>query len=386
MATAAQPYPEISPRASAGLGFSAGALLLACVFALVVLGLTILYSASRAAPAEAMNLLGRQVIWVGLAGVSCMVAAHLPLERLRSLSWLFFLGSMVLLVLVLIPGIGAEVNGSWRWIQFGPVNLQASEFSKIGLVFCLAHYLAHHQRHRKSFLRGFLVPMALIGAWSILILLQPDFGTAALCGVVGFTLLFLFGTRLRYLLPSVSLAGAAFSVLVYLDPVRRARILAFVDVEGNRSGSSYQLYQGLLAFASGGITGKGLGNGRQQMHYLPEAHTDFIFAIVGEELGLVTTLGTVGLYIVLFLVGLRLLSRAPNLHQFLLVQGALLLIIYQALINLGVVTGLLPTKGMSLPFVSYGGSNLVVMFFFIGILLNAHRNWSKPSWTRPREL
>lgn len=386
MATAVRPYPEVQPPAPAGTGSSAGALLLLCVVALVVLGLTILYSASRAAPAEATSLLIRQVIWLGLAGVSCLVAAHLPLERLRSLSWLFFLGSMLLLILVLIPGIGAEVNGSRRWIRFGPINLQASEFSKIGLVFCLAHYLAHHQRYRKTFWRGFSLPMLLIGMWSVLILVEPDFGTAALCGAVGFTLLFLFGTRLWYLLPSVSLAGAAFSVLVYLDPVRRARILAFVDVEGNRTGSSYQLYQGLLAFASGGITGKGIGNGRQQMHYLPEAHTDFIFAIVGEELGLITTLGTVGLYLVLFLVGIRLLSRAPNLYQFLLVQGAILLIIYQALINLGVVTGLLPTKGMALPFVSYGGSNLVVMFFLIGILLNAHRNWNKPSWTRPREL
>lgn len=386
MAMAITSSPEHHPSAPPAASFAGGALVLVCVSALVILGLTILYSATRSVPEHATALLIRQGVWLGLAFGFCAIGAYLPLDRMRSLSWLFLLGSALLLVAVLIPGIGAEINGSRRWIRLGPLNFQPSEFSKVGLIFCLAHYLAHHQRYRKEFLRGFFLPLTLVGLWSGLILLQPDFGTAALCGALGFTLLFLFGTRLLFLIPSGGLALAAFSVLVYLDPVRMARITAFLDVEGNRQDSSYQLWQGLLAFASGGLQGTGLGNGRQQMYFLPEAHTDFIFAIVGEELGLVFTLGTVALYLILFTAGMRLLSRAPNLYQFLLVQGAILLIIFQALINLGVVTGLLPTKGMSLPFVSYGGSNLVVMFFLVGILLNAYRTWGRPSWTQPREL
>lgn len=386
MAIATTPNPGNRLPVPAIASFGGGALVLVCVCALAILGLTILYSASRSVPEHATALLLRQCIWLALAVVFCAVGAFLPLDRMRSLSWLFLLGSALLLTLVLIPSIGSEVNGSRRWIRFGPINLQPSEFSKVGLIFCLAHYLAHHQRFRKEFLRGFFLPLGLVGMWVGLIFLEPDFGTAALCGVVGFTLLFLFGTRLRYLIPAGGIALTAFSILVYLDPVRKARILAFLDVEGNRTDSSYQLWQGMLAFAGGGIQGTGLGNGRQQMHFLPEAHTDFIFAIVGEELGLIFTLGTVALYLILFTAGIRLLSRAPNLYQFLLVQGAILLIIFQALINLGVVTGLLPTKGMSLPFVSYGGSNLVVMFFLVGIILNAYRTWGKPSWTQPREL
>jgi len=366
--------------------FAGGTMISLCVAALVILGLTMLYSASRAVPSEAGSLLIRQCLWLVIALISGLTASVIPLSKTGNFSWVFLLGSLALLAAVLVPGIGSEVNGSRRWINFGPVNLQSSEISKVGLVFCLAHFLAQHQRYRREFLRGFLVPLCLIGLWSGFIILQPDFGTAALCAIVGFSLLFLFGVRLSYLAPAVGLGGILFGVLIYLNPVRLSRILAFMDVEGNRYGASYQLWQGLLAFASGGIQGAGLGNGRQQLHYLPEAHTDFIFAILGEELGIFFSLGTVALYICIFIAGIRLLSRAPNLYEYLLLQGAHLFIIYQALINFGVVTGLLPTKGISLPFVSYGGSNLLVMFFFTGMIINAYRTWGKPSWTRPREL
>ena len=173
---------------------------------------------------------------------------------------------------------------------------------------------------------------------------------------------------------------------MYHDPVRLQRITSFLDVEGNRSDSSYQLWQGILAFGAGGVQGVGLGAGRQQMSFLPEAHTDFIFAIVGEELGLVFTLGVVTLFMTLFFVGVLQLKRAPNLYQYLLVMGALLFLTLQALINIGVVTGCLPTKGMSLPFISYGGSNLVFMFVLTGIILNGFRAWELPVLRRQREL
>lgn len=199
-------------------------------------------------------------------------------------------------------------------------------------------------------------------------------------------MLFLAGVHLKYLIPTALVALTGFSVAVYLDPVRLQRITSFLDVEGNRSDSAYQLWQGILAFGAGGIQGVGLGAGRQQMSFLPEAHTDFIFAIVGEELGFVFTAGVVVLFMTLFFIGILQLKRAPNLYQYLLVMGALLFITFQALINIGVVTGCLPTKGMSLPFISYGGSNLVFMFVLTGIILNGFRSWELPALRKQRDL
>ena len=197
-------------------------------------------------------------------------------------------------------------------------------------------------------------------------------------------MLFLAGVRLRFLIPTGIFALTLFAIAIYNDPVRLARITSFLNVDGNRADSSYQLWQGILAFVAGGFDGVGLGVGRQQMSFLPEAHTDFIFAIVGEELGFVFTAGVVILFMTLFFVGVMQLKRAPDLYQYLLVVGALLLITYQALINIGVVTGCLPTKGMSLPFISYGGSNLVLMFTLTGIILNGFRSWRMPTLARQR--
>ena len=191
---------------------------------------------------------------------------------------------------------------------------------------------------------------------------------------------------LKFLIPTGVAAIILFSVAVYNDPVRLQRITSFLDVEGNRSDGSYQLWQGILAFGAGGIEGVRLGAGRQQMAFLPEAHTDFISAIVGEELGLIFTLSVVILFMLLFYIGVLQLKRAPNLYEYLLVMGALLFVTLQALINVGVVTGCLPTKGMSLPFISYGGSNLVFMFILIGIILNGFRAWELPEMPRQREL
>ncbi|MFI5205766.1 MAG: FtsW/RodA/SpoVE family cell cycle protein, partial [Candidatus Paceibacterales bacterium] len=177
-----------------------------------------------------------------------------------------------------------------------------------------------------------------------------------------------------------------FAGAILADPVRLKRITAFLDVEGNKFDSSYQLWQGMLAFAAGGVTGVGLGNGRQQLSFLPEAHNDFIFPVIGEELGLFFSSGVVILYGVIFFLGVKILRLAPNLFYFSLASGSLLCIIFQALINIGVVTGLLPTKGMSLPFISYGGTNLILVFVLIGVLLNCLRTWSKQPLDESREL
>jgi cell division protein FtsW len=264
--------------------------------------------------------------------------------------------------------------------------LQVSEVGKLGLLFMMAHYLAANRRNLDDVLRGFIVPCGMLAVICGLIFIEPDFGTAFLCGAVGGIMLYLAGLRLKFLIPTAIAALTLFSVAVYHDPVRLQRITSFLDVEGNRSDSSYQLWQGILAFGAGGVQGVGLGAGRQQMSFLPEAHTDFIFAIVGEELGLVFTLGVVVLFMTLFFVGVLQLKRAPDLYQYLLIMGALLFVTLQALINIGVVTGCLPTKGMSLPFISYGGSNLVFMFVLTGIILNGFRSWELPALWRQREL
>jgi cell division protein FtsW len=197
---------------------------------------------------------------------------------------------------------------------------------------------------------------------------------------------FLAGSRFIFVIPAILLAVGLFSIMVYNDPVRLARVTSFLHIQENISTGAYQLWQGILAFGAGGYLGVGLGNGRQQFSFLPEAHTDFIFAILGEELGLVATLTVVLLFLAIFLVGMFQLRRAPNLFQFLLGIGSLLFIVLQAVINIGVVTGSFPTKGMSLPFISYGGSNLVVVFVFTGILLNLFRQWEKPIVSKAREL
>lgn len=356
------------------------------VLALTFLGLVVLFSASQSMHEDPTTLLRKQLIWLVIASFIGVFAFLVNLEALRAWAYLLGAGSLVMLALVLVPGIGVEVNGARRWMEFGPMRLQVSEIGKLGLLFLMSHYLAAHRRDLDDFLKAYLVPCAILGFFCGLIILEPDFGTAFLCGAVGGILMFLAGTRLKFLIPTGLLALTLFSVAVYHDPIRLQRITSFLDVEGNRADSAYQLWQGMLAFGAGGLQGVGLGEGRQQMSFLPEAHTDFIFAIVAEELGFFFTTGVVLLYMTIFFIGVLQLRRAPNLYQYLLVMGALLFITFQALINIGVVTGSLPTKGMSLPFISYGGSNLVLMFTLIGIILNGFRSWEIPVLRRQREI
>ncbi len=357
-------------------------IILVCVLGLSILGLTVLFSASVSLKIDPYFYLTKQLIWFVLAAVACFAVSRLDLEDARRHVWVFAAVCLVGLALVLLPGIGIEVKGSRRWLGFGPARLQISEFAKLAMIFGLAHYLALNQSRIHEFVRGFMAPLVWISLFAGLILLEPDFGTAALTFAIGVTLLFLAGGRLRYLLSAFLGAAGVLTLAVLHNPNRLARFTAFLDVEGNKSGGTYQLWQAILAFAAGGVDGVGLGQGRQQNSFLPEVHTDFIFAVIGEELGLVFTIGVVVLFAVIFAVGLLHLRKAPNLFQFLLVAGSLLLITLQALVNLGVVTGCLPTKGMSLPFISAGGSNLLLMGILVGIFLNTQRAWTRPTLMR----
>jgi len=372
-----------TPRARFAL--QPASVILVSAVALTLLGLSVLFSASASMRQDPYFYLHKQIIGVVLAGVICFVTSRLNLDFARRYAWWVGGAFAGLLLLVLVPHLGIAVNGSRRWLGYGSARLQVSEFAKVGFVFCLAHYLALNQTRINELKRGFLYPMGLVLAFAALIAKEPDLGTSALVVAVGMLMLFLAGVRWRYILTALLLVVLAFGLLVYLIPNRLHRLLAFLDVEGNKQGGTYQLYQGLLGFAAGGVNGAGLGQGRQQLNFLPEAQTDYIFAVIGEELGLWFTLGVVALFATIFIAGLMHLRRAPNLFQFLLVAGSLLLICLQAIINLGVVTGMFPTKGMSLPFISAGLSNLLLMGLLLGIILNSQRTWGRatlPAATR----
>ena len=358
---------------------SPATLILVCAVGLTILGLIILFSASAAFKEGPYAYLNKQILGVGLSAAACWFVSRLDLESMRRFVWIIGGGAVVALALVAIPHVGISVNGSRRWLGFGPVRIQVSELGKLAMVFCLAHYLAINQTRIHELKRGFLYPLGIIFGFGALIMLEPDFGTAALTVAVGLSLLFLSGARWRFVLPAVGGVILLFAVAVIQNPNRLRRLTAFLDVEGNKQGGTYQLYQALAAFAAGGTEGAGLGQGRQQHKFLPEAHTDFIFAVVGEELGLFFTIGVVIIFATIFILGLIHLRKAPNQFQFHLVAGSLLLITLQAIINLGVVTGIFPTKGMSLPFLSAGLSNLILMGLLLGIFLNTQRTWGRAS-------
>jgi cell division protein FtsW len=357
--------------------FNPAAIIVVCAIGLVFLGLTILFSATVSFKGGPYSYLSKQIVGVVMAAIAAYVVSRMDMEYARRHVWLVGGAAIFGLIVVLIPHIGIEVKGSRRWLGLGPIRLQVSELSKVAMVFCLAHYLALNQTRIGHWKFGFALPVGIVVAFAALVAKEPDLGTAALIFAVGVLMIFLAGGSWRYIVPIVLAAGAVLTVVVIMIPNRLQRFTAYLDVEANRRSGTYQLWQSLLAFAVGGTDGVGLGQGRQQMNFLPEAHTDFIFAVIGEELGLTFTLGVVAIFTLMFVAGFLHLRRAPNMFQYLLVTGAILMICLQAIINLGVVTGIFPTKGMSLPFISAGLSNLLLMGLLIGIILNTQRTWSR---------
>lgn len=360
--------------------------LILIVISLSLLGLTMLFSITQSQYKEPYYILRRQTMWLAIAFIAGLGAFFINWEKARKVIWIIAGGALLPLLLVLIPGIGMKINGARRWLDLGLMHMQVSDFVKIAMVVVLAHVLSIYQRHSSTFLRGFCLPSLIVALPLGLIAIQPDYGTAFLFGAVGLAMLFLAGVRLAYLIPSAFVAVSSLSIIVLNNPERFNRITAFLNIDKYRDEGAYQLWQGMLAFGAGSLKGVGLGNGRQQMAFLPEAHTDFVFPIIGEELGFFFTSGVVLSFFALFVLCCFQLKQAPNLFQFLLTTGSLLFIILQSLINFGVVTGLLPTKGMSLPFISYGGSNLVCMFIFIGIILHNFYSWNQFTFKHPTEL
>jgi cell division protein FtsW len=276
-----------------------------------------------------------------------------------------------LLILALIPSpISIKTNGARRWLGWGRVRFQPSELSKLALILVLAHYGEHYYRRMHTMVYGLLWPGALTGGLLALVFLEPDWGNTVLLGAVAGIILLLAGLRWRFIVLPALLISGGFIYLLLHNPMRMARVMAWLDPATHKEGSGYQAWQAMLAMASGGIQGVGLGDGRQKQGFIPEHQTDFIFSIIGEELGLVATLGVILAFMVLVICAGYISWNASSRFGFLLGSGLTFLIGMQAFINVGVVTSLLPSKGLPLPFISYGGSNLLLMMTSIGILFS----------------
>ncbi|MBC2608197.1 FtsW/RodA/SpoVE family cell cycle protein [Pelagicoccus albus] len=355
------------------------AVVLACAAILTILGVTILFSASlHIHKSSPYYFIEKQAMWIGLTLLVGLVIQLVNLDWIRRFVWFGYAVGIGLLLLVFIPGIGTTINGSRSWVRLGPIGFQVAELAKIGFVFFIAHYFSVIRSDNQKFFRGFIYPSIGMAVYIGLVIAQPDLGTALIYVMVAVGLLYLAGVKLLYLVPSVTAGLAGVVGLIYNDAERWSRLTAFWNMEAEKAGDAYQGWQALLAFGAGGIDGVGLGNGRQQQSFLPEAHNDFIFAVIGEELGMIATLAVVVAYFVLFVAGILHIRKAPNTYQYLLAAGSVLMISVQSILNLGVVTGVLPTTGLPLPFISYGGSNFLTMGIFVAIILNTSMAWKGP--------
>ncbi len=353
---------------------------------LVTVGLIMVYSASAILAHDRYGssyyFFMRQMIWILVGSFGMWVASRVDLESLRALAIPALLMGLFLMVLVCIPGIGRTVGGAQRWFRLGPFSFQPSEIMKIILVFYLADSLDRRRQALVNF-SGLLPYMVLLGIVMALLEKQHDFGTAVLLALVTILLLFLAGLKWVYFLIPVSVLVPVFIFLVESASYRMKRITAFLNPWDDPQGAGFQLIQSLIAIGNGWFKGVGLGNSTQKLFYLPAPHTDFIFAVISEELGLWGAGGLVFLFMVFILRGFKMASivsqREGGLFQSLLASGITGLIGFQALVNLGVVTGLLPTKGIPLPLISYGGSSMVFTLVSIGILFNISRGMKIPS-------
>jgi cell division protein FtsW len=341
--------------------------------ALLALGLVMVASASLHRIADApFYFFNRHLIAVGLGLAAALVVSQIPMAVWeRSGATLYFVG-LFLLLLVLVPGLGREANGATRWIPVGPFNLQSSEFMKLFLVIYISGYLVRRQLEVTHSLWGFVKPMLLLVIACSLIMVQPDFGTTAVLLATAMGLLFLGGVPVWQFAVLITLAGTVLVGLVVFSPYRLQRVTTFLDPWADVEGSGYQLAQALIAFGRGEWFGVGLGAGIQKQFYLPEAHTDFLMAVIGEEFGLMGTLVVIFLFSVIVWRAFRIGARAERMEKRFLsyvAQGFGLWIGMQAFINMGVNVGLLPTKGLTLPLMSYGGNSIIVAIVVIAMLV-----------------
>jgi len=353
-------------------------LLLACTIALLVLGTLMVYSASFAVAHNEFQddayFLIRQLASVTVGTAGLLVAMRVDYRRLRFWSLLILIVAIGLLILVLVPGVGLRSYGAVRWLRLGPVQVQPSEIAKLALVLYLADWMARRGPRVGSFFNGLLPFGVFVGVVAGLVELQPDLGTTAIIVGTAACLFFVAGANLAH----ITLLGAggvvaAMGLMAHLSGYRLERIRAFLDPWSDIQGSGWHTAQGLIALGSGGLFGHGLGNGLHKYYWVPNAHTDAIFVIIGEELGFIGCLGVLGLFGVLAWRGFLIAWQAPDAFGRLLAMGLTCLVTLQALVNVAVVTNSLPYTGITLPLVSYGGSSTVITLVAIGILLNISR-------------
>jgi cell division protein FtsW len=341
---------------------------------LCVIGLVMVGSAS---PVISLGLYGspwtifiRQVMWMGVGAAALLIFARVDYRKWRVIRGPLVVVTMVLLVIVLVPHFGVTAGGSSRWIGFGMLRMQPSELMKLALAVFAADLLARRS-DRSTDTKMIIVPvLSVLGVSALLILKQPDLGTALVLSCIAFGILFMGGVPMGPILKVLTVFTALAVVLSLADPYRRDRILSFLNPGAHQSGSGYQVWQSLIGLGSGHLFGLGLGGGRQKWGFLPNAHTDFIFSVVGEELGLLGAIVVLGLFFALAWFGLRAATRAPDRFGSLLAVGITTWITSQAVINIGAVVGVLPVTGIPLPFISFGGSSLVITMAAVGILLN----------------
>ena len=355
----------------------AATILFFCVAALLSLGLVMLYSSNMSQPGA--NYPVAQVIWCGLGLIAAGIVICVDYRHLKRISIPLFLVALALLAVVLFPsGLSVKAGGARRWLNVAHQSFQPSELAKLALVILLAHYAERYQRFMPTFGRGLVVPGVFIGLTLGLIFLEPDWGTTLLLAAVSAIILLVAGVRWRYFFPPLVAGILTFVVFLLHNPVRMKRILSWMNPDASRDGVGYQAWQAMLALGSGGWNGLGLGNGRQKFGFLPEHQTDFIFANIGEELGLIATLGVVAAFVALLICGIFIAWHSRDAFGLLLATGLTFLIGLQAFINIGVVTSALPNKGLPLPFISRGGSNLFLMLVCVGLLLSVARRAADP--------
>lgn len=316
------------------------------------------------------DFLKKQLVTVALGIIAMFAAYKIPLQYLKKMAMPLIILSFICLLLVFTP-MGVEGGGARRWVRIWPSTFQPSELVKLSMVIFLSWYMSLAS-YKKERLLSFAIPISIMGMFQAIFLMQPDFGAGMSLGILTISMLFLSGVRLRYLF-SLGIIALPVVAKLILEPYRWKRVVAFLDPWKDAQGSGFQLVQSFIALGSGGLSGVGLGEGKQKLSFLPEVHTDFIFSLIGEELGFIGAAFVVSLFFILFIKGILIARRTPDSFSYYLAFGISMMIAIQAIINFAVVTGMVPTKGLPLPFISYGGSSLFVSMAAIGLLLNVSK-------------
>jgi cell division protein FtsW len=351
--------------------------MLLAVAALLALGMTMVLSTSYLHSQERYGdgtyFFRKQLIAMGVGMIALVVCSLAPSALYRRFAYPLLAVTFVVLIMVLMPGIGVSRGGARRWLMFPGFAFQPSELAKLAIVMYLARSMAKKEELIRTFSVGVLPHLMVSGSFAVLLLLEPDFGTALILTMLLYFMLFIGGVRVRHLLATALLALPALAYVMMTAEYRLRRLMSFLDPWSDPSGSGFHVIQSLIAFGSGQWLGRGLGESRQKLLYLPEAHTDFIYSVIGEELGLLGALAVLALFGVIIVRGLQLTAKIEEPFDQYLAFGLTVLLGLQALIHMGVVMGLMPTKGLVLPFISYGGSAMVINLIEAGILLGLSR-------------